>query len=175
MDAVRQPSDATIEALSDYRPKQPVLDMDIIRAEVITSGLDQLATDMGKVHNLAVTLLDSLRTTNKSGQRVDGEILKNKDPLSTLKTIIRGLAEKAAASTPRAAETLPEGVVRGITTGRVSGGWLIKRADGSNGKNFTLPDAAVSGRLQAGAEILVALTDEVNEHGRTVVRLAQAQ
>ncbi len=139
-------------------------------AEAVSTfgSVDQLATDMNKVHDLGIAILNSLQMTARRGQPVLGEVLTSKNPLAAIKQMIQEMAKSTA--TPKAREVLPNGVVRGIVTNRVVGGWLVKPAD-ENGKNFTLLDESISGRLQAGDEILVTLTKEVNEHGRMVVTL----
>lgn len=171
-EAVTQQADL----LADYRPTEPILDVDIIRAEAFTTvSMDTLNTSVQATHALALEILNSLKRTAKSGQRVIGDIFNSRDPLTAIKSALKEMAQEATAKTPKTPEVLPKGAVKGIVTNRVHGGWLVKPANG-NGKNFTLLDQSISKRLQAGDEVLVTLTDIVNDHGRIEVKpYVQAQ
>lgn len=156
------------EALQGYFPTEPVLDTDVVYAEVATTRAF-LASDPANTDQFAADLVASLKRTQASGQPVEGEILASRDPLAAVRTAMRD------ALKPRdKAEELPDGVLRGTVSRHVVDGWVVAYSDRGHGKGPILQNGN-GARLKEGDPVTFTLTGESDSYGHPIAVLYQPE
>lgn len=160
------PFNPEAEALDGYLPTEPVLDRDVVYAEVATARAF-LAGDPANTDQLAADLVASLKRTQASGQPVEGEVLTSKDPLSTVRLLIKD------ALKPRdKAEALPDGVFRGTVSRHVADGWVVAYSDRGLGKGPIIQNGN-GAHLKEGDPVTLTLIGETDPHGHPIAVLYQ--